>query len=86
MSRPRPPEAVAEGQSLQGIGFRPSSATEIDVRSHRHNCDVALAAPTCTLGATRITKKRRISNRWFLMNFALVANGVKQTSDVGHNR
>ena len=45
MSRPRPPEAVAEGQSLQGIGFRPSSATEIDVRSHRHNCDAGVSGP-----------------------------------------
>src|SRR5215510_2572801 len=30
LSRPQPPEAVAEGQSLQGIASRPNSATQSD--------------------------------------------------------
>src|SRR5215470_10635749 len=34
LSRPQPPEAVAEGQSLQGIASRPNSATQSDVRRH----------------------------------------------------
>jgi hypothetical protein len=33
LSRPQPPEAVAEGESLQGIASRQSSATEIDIRT-----------------------------------------------------
>ena len=48
LSRPQPPEAVAEGQSLQGIASRPSSATEIDIRrGHRHDCVSADNACTC---------------------------------------
>src|SRR5215831_8397025 len=34
LSRPQPPEAVAEGQSLQGIASRPNSTTRSDVRRH----------------------------------------------------
>src|SRR5215470_14193031 len=34
LSRPQPPAAVAEGQSLQGIASRPNSATQSDVRRH----------------------------------------------------
>src|SRR5262244_89307 len=34
LSRPQPPEAVAEGQSLQGIASRPNSTTQSDVRRH----------------------------------------------------
>jgi len=34
LSRPQPPEAVAEGQSLQGIASRPNSVTQSDVRGH----------------------------------------------------
>jgi hypothetical protein len=34
LSRPQPPEAVAEGQSLQGTVTRPRSVTEGAVRVH----------------------------------------------------
>ena len=57
LSRPQPPEAVAEGQSLQGIASRRNSATEIDPHGHHHDCDPADNACTCMLGATRIDKK-----------------------------
>ena len=58
LSRPQPPEAVAEGQSLQGIASRPSSATEIDIRRAIGTTAFQPTTPTLASSARQITKKR----------------------------
>src|SRR5215831_3124826 len=80
LSRPQPPEAVAEGQSFQGIASRPNSTTQSDVR--RHLATTTVRRQHLHLRAWRGSDRQETANFKPMIFSEIHAAGDKECTDL----